>query len=473
MAFELNPAIFDTYDRSFPMPDIEGAMDRRKRRELAERQLQQQADIDLQNRLEKKREFDLRAAEWVGQDLVKTPAGELDVPATLKARELRAAGDAALAEQGVKSVLNPRLVPDEFAGPWTGSDPTATPEVPPTEEQRNSPQYWMARQKAAEEVRTRKAELDKLDAMYKGRQGLASARVALADVQKMNNWLLGNDPQYRPQSFVDANGIVIPEAASSIADRYNEIAPKFNAAKNLPIEQRGTALATELSNAGISQGALTKQTAVQRNVANWVNAAKEIGLPEDEVKAKSMKMLGNQGRLPTLPVKQDEMIGSGIASMEAVDMLLGGVAQFENEYGKGSFNRYLGFLPKKENEISSAIQRATDPKDQKALSLLAEFSGMRNGNLAGVSGKTVTANENERMTKQIGDVGDKNSLLKLEQFKKDKERDTLSAIKNHFEYEMPNLYRQWGAERGAKIVSPTGSSSTGKKVGRFTVEVVK
>jgi hypothetical protein len=110
MAFELRTSIADYTNTRFPTPDLEGAMDRRKRREQMDKQLQQQKELNDLARAEKIREFNARGVQAFGADAVVTPDGTVDYQASAANQQKRQ--DAALMDQamGFRTAIQPPMV---------------------------------------------------------------------------------------------------------------------------------------------------------------------------------------------------------------------------------------------------------------------------------------------------------------------------------------------------------------------------
>jgi hypothetical protein len=426
----------------FPTPDLEGAMDRRKRREQMDKQLQQQKELNDLARAEKIREFNARGVQAFGADAVVTPDGTVDYQASAANQQKRQ--DAALVDQamGVESVLSPISRPADFLVGDTANMPGAPVQVvDPLDVEKMSPTARLARARALGEQAKQEFELRKVKEQAVQRANLSRGNLADREKMKIEDDLRRYDKDYNPSQFTtfDEAGNAAGFDDAAFRARHADVMRKQALIKGLSPGARAQALGDDLKAEGININ-LDYKTAAERNIANFEKNAIAMGMPKEQILAKKNKMLQTGGRVPAIPANQDLMIGSGITAIEAVDNLLGGVKAFESDYGSDSFDRYLGLLPKNELEIKEALVASKDPKDQAAYALLAQFAGMRNGNLQGVSGKTVTADENRRMSQQIGQIGDKNTLLKLDQFRKDKQRETLSSVKNHMEYVMPDRY---------------------------------
>jgi len=441
-------SIAEFTDTRFPTPDLEGAMDRRRRREQMDRQLQQQRELNDLARAEKIREFNARGVQAFGADAVVTPDGTVDYQASAANQQKRQ--DAALMDQamGLRTAIQPPMVD------MTKGEAGFTPEMlgalglpnslPGEVDLRGkSPQFQAAYTKGLAENAQNEFKLKLAKEQAIQRANLSRGNLADREKMKMEDDLRRYDKDYNPSQFTtfDEAGNVAGFDDAAFRSRHAEVMRKQSIIKNLPAGARAQALGNDLKAEGININ-LDYKTAAERNIANFEKNAIAMNMPKEQILAKKNKMLQTGGRVPAIPANQDLMIGGGITAIESVDNLLGGIEEFESErnYGAGSFDRYLGLLPKNEQEIKEALVASKDPKDKAAYALLSQFSGMRNGNLAGVSGKTVTADENRRMSQQIGQIGDKNTLLKLDQFRKDKRRETLSAVKNHIEYVMPDRY---------------------------------
>jgi hypothetical protein len=432
----------------FPTPDLEGAMDRRKRREQMDKQLQQQKELNDLARAEKIREFNARGVQAFGADAVVTPDGTVDYQASALNQKKRQ--DAELVDQamGLRTAIEPPMV--DMTKGEAGFTPEmlgalGLPNALPGEVnlEGKSPQFQAAYTKGLAEKAQNDFRLKLAKEQAVQRANLSRGNLADREKMKMEDDLRRYDKDYNPSQFTifDEGGNAAGFDDAALRARHAEVMRKQAIIKNLPAGARAQALGDDLKSEGININ-LYYKTAAERNIANFEANAIKMGMPKDQILAKKNKMLQTGGRVPAIPANQDLMIGSGITAIESVDNLLGGIEEFESErnYGAGSFDRYLGLLPKKEQEIKQVLSAAKDPKDKAAYALLSQFAGMRNGNLAGVSGKTVTADENRRMSQQIGETGDKNTLLKLDQFRKDKRRETLSAVKNHIEYVIPDRY---------------------------------
>jgi hypothetical protein len=488
MAFELHQGVAPYYDQNFTVPDFGEILDRKRRRELAERQLNQQADLARQNREERAREFNMRGAEWGGEDTVMGPDGVFDPVATSLARKRRTDAEALAQAAGSNSVwAAPTAPPEKFMSPEMLNAATATGESPapaivePTQEQLNDPHFARTR---AEALKIKGQEAFQLDKAHQAAEAAFQRGMAVAGLrnqaqlgkfdrtvtQKLVDDLQRNDPGFDQSKYDLTN----QDDLNELRDRHNQVMSKINTQKRMGMAGRIASMSDEdlaaegfapevIRNIREAASGANRMTGLQKNTAAYEkrlrDAAIATGQPVDEadVQARVRKYVENGGKIPQLVPAVKKDMDESAATIDTLDTLLGGVNAFNQKYGRDAFDSYLGWLPKNKIQIENAIRKTTDPKDTEALQLLGQFAGMRNGVLKGTSGQAVTESEAKRMAQQIGDSGDKNSLTKLAQFRTDTARRLAGAIKRNAEYQLPKYYEDWiASESGGKgITLPT------------------
>jgi len=203
-------------------------------------------------------------------------------------------------------------------------------------------------------------------------------------------------------------------------------------------------------------------TAAERNTRAGVDARVEylnsIGIEPDEkavAKLKSQLQLSG-GRLAPLPAKEASQLNNDFAALEAIDVFNEDIKKFEADYGPGSFKNYLGFLPQKYQDIETRLREATSDKDKEAFAILSEFSGVRNGVLKTRSGQTVTQQEQQRVNSEIGSEGDKNTLIRINRFRRNKENEVRGVIERFSDNLLPSYYQDYAlTPRGTSVYNFT------------------
>ncbi len=193
----------------------------------------------------------------------------------------------------------------------------------------------------------------------------------------------------------------------------------------------------------------SKQGAVAKNTDLFIEAAKAkakaSGQELSPAKEAELRQtfIGGGGRLKPLEAKTATKLEDEFAVMETIDSLQDGIAEFESRYPGKKFTDFLGAIPTTEIKIRSLVQTEKDPMKQDALELLADFMGVVNRTARTTSGLNVTESEGKRIAQEIGGSFDKNSLIKLDQFRKRIERSARGTIGRNIDKSLPSFYERW------------------------------
>ena len=196
-------------------------------------------------------------------------------------------------------------------------------------------------------------------------------------------------------------------------------------------------------------GEKSKMGAVGKNTDLFIEAAKAkakaSGQELSPAKEAELRQtfIGGGGRLKPLEAKTATKLEDEFAVMETIDSLQDGIAEFESRYPGKKFTDFLGAIPTTEIKIRSLVQTEKDPVRQDALELLADFMGVVNRTARTTSGLNVTESEGKRIAQEIGGSFDKNSLIKLDQFRKRIERSARGTIGRNIDKALPSFYERW------------------------------
>jgi hypothetical protein len=193
----------------------------------------------------------------------------------------------------------------------------------------------------------------------------------------------------------------------------------------------------------------SKTGAVGKNTDLFIEAAKAkakaSGQELTPVKEAELRQtfIGGGGRLKPLADKTATKLEDEFAVMETIDSLQDGIAEFEKQYPSKKFTDFLGAIPATEVKIRSLIETEQDPVRKEALGLLADFAGVVNRTARTTSGLNVTEGEGKRITQEIGSVFDKNSIIKLDRFRKRIEQSARGTIGRNIDKALPSFYERW------------------------------
>lgn len=196
-------------------------------------------------------------------------------------------------------------------------------------------------------------------------------------------------------------------------------------------------------------GEKSKMGAVGKNTDLFIEAAKAkakaSGQELSPAKEAELRQtfIGGGGRLKPLEAKTATKLEDEFAVMETIDSLQDGIAEFESRYPGRKFTDFLGAIPTTEIKIRSLIETEKDSVRQEALGLLADFMGVVNRTARTTSGLNVTESEGKRIIQEIGGLFDKNSLIKLDQFRKRIERSARGTIGRNIDKALPSFYERW------------------------------
>ena len=193
----------------------------------------------------------------------------------------------------------------------------------------------------------------------------------------------------------------------------------------------------------------SKRGVVEKNTDLFIQSAKAKSTASGQVlsPAKEAELrqtfIGGGGRLRPLEAKTSTKLEDEFAVMETIDSLQDGISEFEKQYPGKKFTDFIGAIPATEVKIRSLIQTEKDPARKEVLGLLADFSGVINRTARTTSGLNVTEGEAKRITQEIGSVFDKNSLIKLDQFRKRIEKSARGTIGRNIDKALPSFYERW------------------------------
>jgi hypothetical protein len=193
----------------------------------------------------------------------------------------------------------------------------------------------------------------------------------------------------------------------------------------------------------------SKTGAVGKNTDLFIEAAKAkakaSGQELTPVKEAELRQtfIGGGGRLKPLEAKTATKLEDEFAVMETIDSLQDGISEFEKQYPGKKFTDFLGAIPATEVKIRSLIETEQDPVRKEALGLLADFAGVVNRTARTTSGLNVTEGEAKRITQEIGSVFDKNSIIKLDRFRKRIEQSARGTIGRNIDKSLPSFYERW------------------------------
>jgi len=203
----------------------------------------------------------------------------------------------------------------------------------------------------------------------------------------------------------------------------------------------------------------SKTGAVGKNTDLFIEAAKAKAAASGQeltpVKEAELRQtfIGAGGRLKPLADKTATKLEDEFAVMETIDSLQDGIAEFEKQYPGKKFTDFLGAIPATEVKIRSLIETEQDPVRKEALGLLADFAGVVNRTARTTSGLNVTEGEGKRITQEIGSVFDKNSIIKLDRFRKRIEQSARGTIGRNIDKSLPSFYERWST-------TPVGTRTT-------------
>jgi len=203
----------------------------------------------------------------------------------------------------------------------------------------------------------------------------------------------------------------------------------------------------------------SKTGAVGKNTDLFIEAAKAKAAASGQeltpVKEAELRQtfIGGGGRLKALEAKTATKLEDEFAVMETIDSLQDGISEFEKQYPGKKFTDFLGVIPSTEVKIRSLIETEKDPVRKEALGLLADFAGVVNRTARTTSGLNVTEGEAKRITQEIGGVFDKNSIIKLDRFRKRIEQSARGTIGRNIDKSLPSFYERWST-------TPVGTRTT-------------
>jgi DNA-directed RNA polymerase subunit F len=203
----------------------------------------------------------------------------------------------------------------------------------------------------------------------------------------------------------------------------------------------------------------SKIGAVGKNTDLFIEAAKAkakaVGQDLSPAKEAELRQtfIGGGGRLKALEAKTATKLEDEFAVMETIDGLQDGISEFEKQYPGKKFTDFLGVIPATEVKIRSLIETEKDPVRKEALGLLADFAGVVNRTARTTSGLNVTEGEAKRITQEIGGVFDKNSIIKLDRFRKRIEQSARGTIGRNIDKSLPSFYERWST-------TPVGTRTT-------------
>ena len=206
--------------------------------------------------------------------------------------------------------------------------------------------------------------------------------------------------------------------AKTIKDLGTEMSEEvYQLDKNIPLEQRiKTARANvEARRAGrINPSDSMKMTIANDAVDDW----QELFGPADARTASRIKgsVMQSDWKWPegddARQIRGDQNTAKGSARL--VDEL----NKFEQTYGKGKIQNYVGIIDGKIGEISRRLKESKTNEEKDAYELLQRFNTVFNEEAFATSGKAVTVPEQVRLKAAIGDIRSKNFVNDINNFAK-------------------------------------------------------
>lgn len=472
----------DSYtSRSVPI-DVAGTIQRRQQLELQARQQEQAMREQALNRAERVREFNSNAANLYGENTVIGPDGMVNPIESARRVELKKAKDAEMMMRGINDAENPTRKPADYLTPEMLGAASATgqaiPEVPQglSQEQLSSPSFMTGKMSREKEIRDQASKIALEKERFGGRRGLSATKMEATDVQRMDRFLRGNDPNYEPVPYLDIQGSVIPEAASSISDQYSQIAPKNTATRNLPMAARIASMTDqELIEQGFDPERIPAMREAAANRANQKSIqAKEFvsnvekSLPggrklSDKERADlTQKYIGGGSAALNAPPSVVKDIESENIASQRLDEVTKSIEDFNKKYGDNAIDEYIGPIDNpvfkfKSKAVPTAERKAAD-REARDIFRKAKLivQGYRKENF----GTALTATETSQFRDIVGDESFADYTDALKSFG-DSMKGAVS--KRLVDYELaPNIPRT--------IKDRFSTQPTAKKVGRFTIE---
>ena len=211
----------------------------------------------------------------------------------------------------------------------------------------------------------------------------------------------------------------------------------------IPEEIANQALLAAQSGEKSKMGAVEKNTELFIRSANAKAKASGKTLTPFQEAELRQTFIGGGGRLKALEAKTATKLEDEFAVMETIDGFQDGISEFEARYPNKKFTDFLGAIPSTEIKIRSLIQTEKDPMKQEALGLLADFMGVVNRTARTTSGLNVTESEGKRITQEIGGSFDKNSIIKLDRYRKRIEQSARGTIGRNIDKSLPAFYERW------------------------------
>ena len=218
--------------------------------------------------------------------------------------------------------------------------------------------------------------------------------------------------------------------AKTIKDLGTEMSEEvYQLDKNIPLEQRiKTARANvEARRAGrINPSDSMKMTIANDAVDDW----QELFGPADARTASRIKgsVMQSDWKWPegddARQIRGDQNTAKGSARL--VDEL----NKFEQTYGKGKIQNYVGIIDGKIGEISRRLKESKTNEEKDAYELLQRFNTVFNEEAFATSGKAVTVPEQVRLKAAIGDIRSKNFVNDINNFAKFAAENLWSTIDN-------------------------------------------
>jgi len=323
MAFTVQNTLADYTNTRFPQADFEGAMDRRKRRELLEAQMAQQKELNDLARLDREREFKARGIERFGADAVVGPDGMVDFQASAANQQKRR--DAALLDEamGLKAAIDPEKI-DLTKGGFTpemlnavGLDTTAPA---PVELQGKSPQFQAAYTKGLAEKARQDFELRKAREGAVARAELALGRDKRRVASDLEQELIKLDPSYSRSEFIGEDGDVDVDAMASRAAELRGQQPK--------------------STAGTGAWKMNQANQFVEETKKSLPPGRTLS-PEEESALKSRFMGGGVNSI-NAPVDVVKAVNTENLNSQRLDDVSERINKFNEKYGSKAFDEFVG-----------------------------------------------------------------------------------------------------------------------------------
>jgi hypothetical protein len=206
--------------------------------------------------------------------------------------------------------------------------------------------------------------------------------------------------------------------AKTIKDLGTEMSEEvYQLDKNIPLDERiKTARANvEARRAGrINPSDSMKMTIANDAVDDW----QELFGPADVRTASRIKGSVMQSDWKWPEGKDADQIRGDQNTARGSARLVDELNKFEQTYGKGKIQNYVGLIDGKIGELSRRLKESKTDEEKDAYELLQRFNTVFNDEAFATSGKAVTQPEQIRLKAAIGDIRSKNFVNDINNFAK-------------------------------------------------------